>query len=582
MKQRKNLKKLLSLIVSAVMLLSVLSIGAMAEDSVPTSDVYTIDAENFKVYVKDEVPYVGDFLKQIDSHGSYKGVVDENENVITYGQLKQGMKLQIGTTKYDIEVPVLFSLESEIKDIPAETVVFDFDKTDGQTISDYWNSMETDAYIKNFIVAVSVPASGIYDDQNNAYVKITVKEDESLGKYLQIDTNSYAPFLFTTKAFPDYVNEASISKYVQTEVKAQFPNNVSADSDSGFLMVGRRYTVTNQEDGTSATSAADAYVTDTKGMSDYVSFNRQGYFNMGGTRKETWTGSGRAVHTALKDTDIHTVHQYHSITLPETTVEVKSLYLDKTLQSGHRKGAYNGLTEFSYPVATGYEVRDMADGLIFVGTKGKGSASEPTYGEQTIINLYDYNVKVAKDFTDATGVTHDVKLNTSNGTNNGYAVDYTNKTVSNVIKGMTAKELVDSLILPVNSYARVTKTDNYNTLSDIYSDNEPITIDGAHYLALTNASTGANRGFKINFATFEDITVNGTTVSRTCSNNVLGKFIFAAYDASGKMIAAKVAENINGTASAEFAGIDGIDSYRSFVFSNPVSLIPATDVTSAN
>ena len=62
MKNTKNIKKGLSLLLTALMLLSMLSIGVMAEDSVPTSDTYEIDSEAKVMYIAKNT-YVGDFLK---------------------------------------------------------------------------------------------------------------------------------------------------------------------------------------------------------------------------------------------------------------------------------------------------------------------------------------------------------------------------------------------------------------------------------------------------------------------------------------------------------------------------------------
>lgn len=589
-----KIKRMLGLTVSAVMLLSFPTMNATATDSVPTSEVYTIDAQNSKVYVPHNV-YMGDFLRAVNSYGSVKTLVDKSGNVVLCGTVESGMKLKIGNTEYEIETN-LYSLQDKIKDFAENEEIFDFNSdVDGQNLSKAISTSEKMSKIFNEGKNGTITQTG-------TYLKVTKRTDAENGDYLEIKTNSQRMLNLTTAYFEDYTEIYPTAENIVTEMNAVV-SVAESDTNTGQLTMGHVFSVNNngntenvalsQETGLG--KIEDSYTKNTNTYnvelynSDFAGFRGGGYFNMGGDYKSNTAASNDIIlkKTAYSNDEMLKLKQLIKVgEKGATSFDVAGVYFNDELLTGYtRFSRYSGKTEFNIPLAENVTLNRISAGILGVGVNSD-NANSPTYGTESILKIYDFKIYPAE--SEKTAATH-VNLATSNDAEkNGYTCVYKPASVSGVLPNTTVKELIDSLVFPSCTYSRVSanndkaKTDYY--LSDSY------VITGANcsglYLHVGKpGDSSTNKGYSINLATIDPATttVNGAvlTAERKCSNTVLGVFVFAAYNEAGKMLEIKTTTaSVDGVRSVSFTtSASEIATVKSFVFNNTTTLRPVVDDT---
>lgn len=587
MKQRKNLKKLLSVIVSAVMMLSVLSIGAMATDSVPTSDVYTIDGNT--IYVPKNT-FVGDFLKRINSHDSVKKVVDASGEQVNHRTVTDDMKLCIGNTEYDIEYVVLYDMQERIADIEDNTKVFSYSyAADGNKFAN--TAMASDAMTEIFEGALAGTVT-----QTDAYLDVYKKTDEAGVPYLEITTNSNRTLHFATGSLGSYANESTYGEYIVTDldVKNISYSGTSKAASTGFIAMGHYYkgTFNGENDtkvsddvfGETETTVVDGGAEKTLNNTDFVFLSNSGYLSMGGGGYETLASASTDIVLSDKNTytagNPYNVKQYVKIPNPEDRViNVSGLYLNDALQTGYKKYVcYNAKTSFDIPLDNSVtNIEGIARGTLGFGNP---RSSKTAFEGVTTVQIYNYSIYLADNLLEETQGNLYINGEKNATDTYGHVSSYSAKTLTNVMPGITAAELVE--ILTFGNHAYVMPTRNKAALSDNSIINEGDTLQ---IYNLSDAGAEASRTYTISLANIEAAVTSGETTitaSRKCSNLGLGTFVFAAYDENDKLVAAKTTTSADaeGVRSVTFDNSQGDISYvKSFVFNNMVSLRP---VTSAN
>lgn len=620
MKQRKNLKKLLSLTVSAVMLLSCLSIGAMAEDAgVITSDYYEIVTDGEDRAVKKVLynTFVGDFMKRIDAGSNTKQLfAADGKTEVLNGFVTDDMILRIGNVDYSIEYYTLYDLGAKMKEYIAAQgesftrkvlLNYSYDKYNAFPEQVKSSELNTAGFFEAGLVGGGNEAAG------NKLTATVCRKDGA--PYLELYTNSAQQLHLVTKALEDYSSENKyVGKYVVSEIDikgftygtaTQTFNATAADDakKTGILSMSRYYYAKLTGNDPNNLIPANDNILSNNNISDTVFFGNRTRFAMGGWYKTTGISGSMGYLSAAgayTDNEPYNVKQYNTIfeNDEKTSYNVKALYLSKnvTKESGTEftESELLGGGKDIFLNSTVEYVSRISKGVIGLGANnGKSTA-----GDETTVEINDYKLYLAENLhtaLDTISAKQHLLVNGASGNDfvtsekTGYASVYKNANnqnrgeLRNIVPYTTVKELRDSVEFDDDRIYMQIKDGNENLLAD----DDIVTAGCAmHVIAPTNDSNGKslNKKIYLSLASYGDATYtvdNGIyTVTRQSDNNIGVKFVAAAYDNSGKLISAKLAADKEN--SVTFGAFEAEPAtIKVFVFRNLSNLLPVADAVPA-
>lgn len=625
MKQRKNLKKLLSLTVSAVMLLSCLSIGAMAEDAgVITSDYYEIVTDG-EVHAVKKVLYntfVGDFMKRIDAGSNTKQLfAADGETEVLNGFVKDDMILRIGNVDYSIEYYTLYDLGAKMdayvnaqgEDFTSEALLeYNYDNSDEKKFA---NVVATSKLSSTRIFVAGLLGGG--NEASGDKMTATIYKNNG-APYLELYTNRAQPFHLVTEVLDNYAEEDKyVGKYVVSEVdidsftydaETQAFNSTAAvdEKKTGLFYMNHYYNVkfTDEESYDNLTATADNILSDIR-KSSMVFFGNRGRLAMGRGYKDTAVSSKMSY---LSDSDkyaegkAYSVKQYNTISASTgKDIKVKGLFLSQEVT---KEGVTEVQEESLLTAEATIGVKDTVEKITRISRGMIGVAAnhdKNAAGKETKVKINNYKLYLAENLhtaKDEVSDKSDVVINGASGNvyitdeETGYASVYKDADRNNrgylkyIVPGTTVKELRDSVNFDNDSvYVWVVKS--VDEVPELLADSDIITEGCKMYVsAPTLQSNGAKveKPVSLELANYGNATYtvdNGIyTVTRQSDNNIGVKFIAAAYDNSGKLISAKLAADKEN--SVTFGAFEAEPAtIKVFVFRNLSNLLPVADAVPA-
>ena len=623
MKQRKNLKKLLSLTVSAVMLLSCLSIGAMAEDAgVITSDYYEIVTDGEDRAVKKVLynTFVGDFMKRIDAGSNTKQLfAADGETEVLNGFVKDDMILRIGNVDYSIEYYTLYDLGAKMdayvnaqgEDFTSEALLeYNYDNSDEKKFA---NVVATSKLSSTRIFEAGLLGGG--NEASGDKMTATIYKNNG-APYLELYTNRAQPFHLVTEVLDNYAEEDKyVGKYVVSEVDidsftydaATQAFNSTADVDekkTGLFYMNHYYNVkfTDKESYDNLTATADNILSDIR-KSSMVFFGNRGRLAMGRGYKDTAVSSKMSY---LSDPDkyaegkAYSVKQYNTISASTgKDIKVKGLFLSQEVTT-------EGVTEVKEePLLTAEAtigVKDTVEKITRISRGMIGVAAnhdKNAAGKETTVKINNYKLYLAENLhtaLDTISAKPNLLIKGAGGNDfvtsekTGYASVYKNANnqdrgeLRNIVPYTTVKELRDSVEFDDDRIYMQIKDVNENLLAD----DDIVTADCAMYvIAPTNGEKGnsLNKKIYLFLASYGDATYTkgsdgSYTVTRESDNSIGVKFIAAAYDNSGKLISAKLAADKENSVTFDAFEAEPA-TIKVFVFRNLSNLLPVADAVPA-
>ena len=618
MKQR--MKKLLSTLVAAVMLASILSVcvSAQEEGVSISSGYYEIDNESYVVKKVLYNTFVGDFMKRIDAGSNTKQLFEaDGETEVLNGFVKDDMILRIGNVNYSIEYYTLYDLGAKMKEYIAKQeesftrkVLLDYSYNEGNPFPKQVQSSElnTAGFFEAGLVGGGNEAAG------NKLTATVCRKDGA--PYLELYTNRAQQLHLVTKALEDYSSENKyVGKYVVSEIDikgftygtaTQTFNATAADDakKTGILSMSRYYYAKLTGNDPNNLIPANGNILLDNNKSDTVFFGNRTRFAMGGYYKTTSISRSMeylSAAGAYTDNEPYNVKQYNTIFAKDekTSYNVKALYLSKnvTTESGTEfteSELLRGGKDIFLNSNVEYVSR-ISKGVIGLGANNGNSNA----GDETTVKINDYKLYLAENLHTAKDEVSDkpnLLINGAGGKNfvtsekTGYASVYKNENnqdrgeLRNIVPYTTVKELRDSVEFDDDRIYMQIKDVNENLLAD----DDIVTADCAMYvIAPTNGEKGnsLNKKIYLFLASYGDATYTkgsdgSYTVTRQSDNNIGVKFVAAAYDNSGKLISAKLAADKENSVTFDAFEAEPA-TIKVFVFRNLSNLLPVADAVPA-
>lgn len=598
MKQKRTLKKLLCMLVTAAMLFAVIAVQVSAEGEVTiSSDYYEIDNENHVISKVLYNTFVGDFMKRIDAGDNVK-ILKNGDDEVFQGFVTDEMTFYAGNTAYSIEYYSLYSLKDKMDAYIAEQG----DEFTSQVMLNYQQSAGT------FVSAVTssdLKTAGFFDagllgggsEASGDYMTATLYKNAG-SPYLELSTNRTQLLYLVTEVLDDYSTDNKyVGKYVVSELDVDSIDydaatntfNSTAASDkkrSGLLAAGHYYLATVGENTANYAPYNNNILSDVyKG--DMIFFGDRGRLGLIGSYKSTFIKSGM---TYLSDPDAFTrdepynVKEYNTIFTPGSGADLGNINIAKLYFSKNVNGVFTEeavASNMNVPLNnTLTNLNRISKGMLGVAVNRYGKKDTDT-GTLTTAKIKDYRLYLAENMHDAVneastkfdllvaGHTGSGEEETDEAT--GFTVSYRPAKVKNVIPNTTTKEL-RSIINPHNESAYIKFEANGVQLAD--NDYVP---DGCimTVYAPTVSESYNSRAYTISLAVYGDVTYTVNegvyTVTIEAYNTVGVTFMAAAYDSSNKIIAAKVFGN--GSDTVLFA-CDNPETIRVFAFKNLETIKP--------
>lgn len=620
MKQR--MKKLLSTLVAAVMLASILSVcvSAQEEGVSISSGYYEIDNESYVVKKVLYNTFVGDFMKRIDAGSNTKQLfAADRETEVLNGFVTDDMILRIGNVDYSIEYYTLYDLGAKMKEYIAKQeesftrkVLLDYSYNEGNPFPKQVQSSElnTAGFFEAGLVGGGNEAAG------NKLTATVCRKDGA--PYLELYTNRAQQLHLVTKALEDYSSENKyVGKYVVSEIDikgftygtaTQTFNATAADDakKTGILSMSRYYYAKLTGNDPNNLIPANGNILLDNNKSDTVFFGNRTRFAMGGYYKTTSISRSMeylSAAGAYTDNEPYNVKQYNTIFANDekTSYNVKALYLSKnvTTESGTEfteSELLRGGKDIFLNSNVEYVSR-ISKGVIGLGANNGNSKA----GDETTVKINDYKLYLAENLHTAinnASARSDVYINGASGKvyitdeETGYASVYKDADRNDkgylkyIIPGTTVKELRDSVNFDNDSvYVWVVKS--VDEVPVLLADSDIITEGCKMYVsAPTLQSNGAKveKSVSLELANYGNATYtvdNGIyTVTRESENNNGVKFVMAAYDNSGKLISAKLAADKENSVTFDAFEAEPA-TIKVFVFRNLSNLLPVADAVPA-
>ena len=592
MKQKRTLKKLLCMLVTAAMLFAVIAVQVSAEGEVTiSSDYYEIDNENHVISKVLYNTFVGDFMKRIDAGDNVK-ILKNGDDEVFQGFVTNEMTFYAGNTAYSIEYYSLYSLKDKMDAYIAEQgdeftsqVMLNYQQSAGTFVSAVTSSdLKTAGFFDAGLVGGGSEASGDY---------MTATLYKNAGSpYLELSTNRKQLLYLVTEVLDDYSTDNKyVGKYVVSELDVDSIDydattntfNSTAESDkkrSGLLAAGHYYLATDKNIApTNRDILSDAY----KG--DMIFFGDKGKLGLIGSYKSTYV---KREMTYLSDPDAFTrdepynVKEYNTIFTPGSGADLGNINIAKLYFSKNVNGVFTEeavASNMNVPLNnTLTNLNRISKGMLGVAVNRCITGT----GTLTTAKIKDYRLYLAENFHDAVNTDNGISgvlfggfdsTNTSSEQTDettGFAINWKPATLKNVIPGTTVKELIDTVNPTKQSYIKITKDDVQLSDNDLITTGAKMTV-----YAPTVSARYSSRPYTITLASYGDATYNeenGTYTVTIEANNTVGvTFMAAAYDSSNKIIAAKVFGN--GSDTVLFA-CDNPETIRVFAFKNLETIKP--------
>ncbi len=601
MKQKRTLKKLLCMLVTAAMLFAVIAVQVSAEGEVTiSSDYYEIDNENHVISKVLYNTFVGDFMKRIDAGDNVK-ILKNGDDEVFQGFVTDEMTFYAGNTAYSIKYYSLYSLKDKMDAYIAEQG----DEFTSETMLSY--AYDSQSTFVNQVKNSLIKSARIFDaglvgggsEESGDYMTATLYKNAG-SPYLELSTNRKQLLYLVTEVLDDYSTDNKyVGKYVVSELDVDSIDydaatntfNSTAASDkkrSGLLAAGHYYLATVGEN-TANYAPFDPDILSNAYKGDMIFFGDRGRLGLIGSYKSTCVNSKM---TYLSDPDAFTrdepynVKEYNTIFTPGSGANLRNINIAKLYFSKNVNGVFTEeavASDKNVPLNnTLINLNRISKGMLGVAVnRCKTDTGTLTL---TTAKIKDYRLYLAENMHDAeseankkadlmiAGSATDAEQYDSV---TGFSAGYKPPVLKNVIPGTTVKELI-SVVRPRNesAYIKVFTNDVQLSDNDYVTNGSKLTV----YSPTTGTYAVTERAYTVSLASYGDATYteeNGTYTVTVDSGNSIGvTFMAAAYDEYNKVIAVKVFES--GSDTAVLSNISP-DKIKVFMLKGLGSLVPVTE-----